>query len=155
MIHLTKKKDIFITNFLLGFLSKSYNFENYKTDNKNKKDNRIQKHLIYTSNKNNISKCLKDAQAINLGLSETRNLVTTPANILNPFNFSKKIVQLKKFGLKVEIIDENKLNKLGMRALLGVGQGSANKSYVAVMSWNGLKNKNKKSFSFYWKRSLF
>ena len=150
-----KKKDIFITNFLLGFLSKSYNFENYKTDNKNKKDNRIQKHLIYTSNKNNISKCLKDAQAINLGLSETRNLVTTPANILNPFNFSKKIVQLKKFGLKVEIIDENKLNKLGMRALLGVGQGSANKSYVAVMSWNGLKNKNKSPLAFIGKGDCF
>ena len=42
-----------------------------------------------------------------------------------------------------------------MRALLGVGQGSANKSYVAVMSWNGLKNKNKSPLAFIGKGVCF
>ena len=32
-----------------------------------------------------------------------------------------------------------KLKKLGMNALLGVGQGSIRGSYLATMEWNGAK----------------
>ena len=32
-----------------------------------------------------------------------------------------------------------KLKKLGMNALLGVGQGSVRGSYLAIMEWNGAK----------------
>jgi leucyl aminopeptidase len=88
------------------------------------------------------------------GVFETRNLVTKPSNILNPQNFVNAIKKLSKTGLKIEILDENKLKKLGMNALLGVGQGSSNKSFVAIMKWNGGK-KNSKPLGFHWKRSLF
>ena len=36
---------------------------------------------------------------------------------------------------------EKKLKKLGMNALLGVGQGSIRGSYLVTMEWNGLKKK--------------
>ena len=44
------------------------------------------------------------------------------------------------------MVDEfkNKLKKLGMKALLGVGQGSIRGSYVAIIEWQGTSNKNKK-----------
>ena len=81
--------------------------------------------------------------------------MTTPANILNPYNFTKQISVLAKDGLKVEILNENQLKKLGMNALLGVGQGSANKSYVAIMSWKGSKKKNDKPLAFIGKGVCF
>ena len=34
---------------------------------------------------------------------------------------------------------KKKLKKLGMHALLGVGQGSVRGSYLVTMEWNGLK----------------
>jgi leucyl aminopeptidase len=135
-----KKDKIIIQNILLGILSKNYNFNNYKLE---KKINKIKNITLVSKNKNLIKQCLKFAQSINEGVIETRNLVTTPPNILNPINFVNQIKKLSKFGLKIEILDERKLRRLGMNALLGVGQGSSNKSYVAIMKWNGGKKTSK------------
>ena len=46
---------------------------------------------------------------------------------------------LKKVGVAVEVLDLQAMKKLGMNALLGVGQGSARESRVVVMRWNGGK----------------
>ncbi len=131
-----KKNKIVIQNILIGVLSRNYNFDNYKMDKKIKKIKNI---TIVCKNKSLVTQCLKYAQSINDGVSKTRDLVTTPPNILNPKSFVNEIRKLSKVGLKIEILDEKKLKKLGMNALLGVGQGSSNKSYVALMKWNGGK----------------
>jgi len=44
---------------------------------------------------------------------------------------------LSTLGIEVEVLEEKQLSDLGMNALLGVGQGSANPSKVVVMSWKG------------------
>ena len=46
---------------------------------------------------------------------------------------------MTKLGLKVEVLEEADLEKLGMGALLGVGQGSESPSKVVVMQWDGGK----------------
>ena len=61
-----------------------------------------------------VKQALKYAESINAGVTETRNLVTTPPNILNPVNFVNQVKKLKKFGLKIEILDEAKLKKIGI-----------------------------------------
>ena len=45
------------------------------------------------------------------------------------------IKKLKNVGLKVVIYDNKKLKKLGMNALLGVGQGSIRGSYLVTLEW--------------------
>ena len=50
---------------------------------------------------------------------------------------------LFKFGLKVNVYDKKKLKKMGMNALLGVGQGSVRGSYLVTMEWRGTKSKSK------------
>ena len=140
-----------IQNILIGTLSKNYSFDNYKQKNQIKKIVNIS---LICSNKNFVKQSLKYAESINAGVTETRNLVTTPPNILNPRNFVNQVQKLKKNGLKIEILDENKLKKLGMNALLGVGQGSSNKSYVAIMKWNGTK-KNSRPLGFVGKGVCF
>ena len=73
----------------------------------------------------------------------TRDLVSEPGNILHPDEYAKRINNLKKFGLKISVYDNKKLKKLGMNALLGVGQGSIRGSYLVTMEWNGARNKSK------------
>ena len=53
------------------------------------------------------------------------------------------MIKLKKHGLKITVYGEKKLKKLGMNALLGVGQGSVCGSYLVTIEWNGLKNNSK------------
>ncbi|MCA2011045.1 leucyl aminopeptidase [Cereibacter sphaeroides] len=67
----------------------------------------------------------------------TRDLVNDPANILTTTEFADRLEAMRELGLEVEVLDEPALEKLGMRALLGVGQGSESPSKVVVMQWKG------------------
>ncbi|GAB4265860.1 MAG: leucyl aminopeptidase [Pararhodobacter sp.] len=67
----------------------------------------------------------------------TRDLTNDPANVLTTTEFARRIEDLRNLGLEVEILDEPALQTLGMRALLGVGQGSDSPSKLAVMTWKG------------------
>src|SRR4029450_11068671 len=51
----------------------------------------------------------------------------------------RRTLALKKLGVAVEVLDVPALKKLGMGALLGVGQGSTNQSRVVIMRGNGGK----------------
>jgi leucyl aminopeptidase len=129
----------FVGYFLHGTKLKSYEFNIYKSK-KNKK-------LVFINvigNKNKISS--QDQlrfRALEEGTFFARDLVSEPGNILHPDEYAKRINTLKKFGLKINIYDEKKLKKLGMNALLGVGQGSIRGSYLVTMEWNGSKNNSK------------
>ena len=130
-----------VANILIGILSRNYTFNNYKS--LGIEFNKINKVNIVTQNKSLIKYCTKYALNVDVGVSQTRDLVTMPSNILNPKRFVDEIKKLSKYGLKIEILDESKLKKIGMNALLGVGQGSSNKSYVAIMKWYGGKKSNR------------
>ncbi len=75
--------------------------------------------------------------AVAEGVFFTRDLVNEPANILTTDDFAARLAAMQELGLEVEILEEDALAKLGMRALLGVGQGSESPSKVVVMQWNG------------------
>jgi len=82
-------------------------------------------------------------QALEEGTFYARDLVSEPGNILHPDEYAKRLMSLKKNGLKVNIYDKKKLKKLGMFSLLGVGMGSVRGSYLVTMEWNGAKNNTK------------
>ena len=71
------------------------------------------------------------------GTFMTRDLVNEPANILTTTEFANRLTEMTALGLKVEVLEEDQLEELGMRTLLAVGQGSASPSKVVVMQWNG------------------
>ena len=136
---ISSKINNFVGYFLHGIKLKSYEFNIYKS----KKDKRIVS-INVIGNKNKIS--IKDQlrfKALEEGTFFARDLVSEPGNILHPDEYAKRINSLKKFGLKINIYDEKKLKKLGMNALLGVGQGSIRGSYLVTMEWNGAKNNSK------------
>jgi len=78
-----------------------------------------------------------EAAALAEGVFFTRDLVNEPSNVLTTTSFADRLLALKKLGLKVEVLEEDALEKLGMRCLLAVGQGSASPSKVVVIQWTG------------------
>ena len=129
----------FIGHFLHGLKLKSYNFRKYKTRNEKRLIN-----INVCGKKNNTpSNDQLKFRALEEGTFYARDLVSEPGNVLHPDEYAKRIKSLKKYGLKINIYDQNKLKKLGMNALLGVGQGSIRGSYLVTMEWKGLKNNSK------------
>ncbi len=144
------KHENFLSHFLHGLKLKSYQFDKYKS----KKETRIIT-LNVIGNKNKPSyKIQEKFNALEEGTFYARDLVSEPGNILHPDEYAKRLNSLSKHGLKVNIYDEKKLKKLGMNALLGVGQGSIRGSYLVTMEWNGAK-KNTKPLAFVGKGVCF
>jgi leucyl aminopeptidase len=71
------------------------------------------------------------------GIYFTRDLVNEPANRLTTEEFAARLAAMQELGLEVEIMGEKDLEELGMRALLGVGQGSESETKVVTMHWRG------------------
>ena len=71
------------------------------------------------------------------GVHLARDLTNAPANELTTETFAARLLELASLGVKVAVLDEPELAALGMRALLGVGQGSESPSKVVVMRWQG------------------
>ena len=136
---LNSKHDYFIEHFLHGLKLKSYEFNKYKS----KKDTRhININVFGNKIKSNVNQQLK-FKALEEGTFYARDLVSEPGNILHPDEYARRLSSLRKHGLKINIYDDKKLKKLGMNALLGVGQGSIRGSYLVTMEWNGAKNNSK------------
>ena len=118
---------------------KSYEFNKYKSKNDNKtlEVDILNKNKSFKLNQN------KRFNSLIEGTNFTKDLVSEPGNILHPDEYAKRLLQLKKIGLKINVYDKIKLKKLGMNALLGVGQGSIRGSYLVTLEWNGIKSKKK------------
>ena len=133
------KNKNFIDEFLHGIQIKSYEFNKYKTKKENSEIN------INICFRKKIPNKVKNNRFHSLleGTNFTKDLVSEPGNILHPDEYSKRILKLKKIGLKIKAYNKNELKKMGMGALLGVGQGSVRGSYLVTMEWNGIKTKTK------------
>ena len=125
--------------FLHGLKLNSYEFNIYKS----KKEKKNYKINILGKKNSSFSKNELKFKALEDGIKFTKDLVSEPGNVLHPDEYAKRLNLLKKLGLKVNVYNEKKLKKLGMNALLGVGQGSIRGSYLVTIEWNGLKDKSK------------
>ena len=133
---ISSKENNFAAHFLHGLKLKSYEFNIYKSTKKTKiiSINLVGKKAMITKQDRLRFKALEEASFF------TRDLVSEPGNVLHPNEYVKRIIALKNLGLKINVLDKKKLKKLGMNALLGVGQGSIRGSYLVTMEWNGVKN---------------
>src|SRR5262249_39810246 len=124
----------------LGVLLRSYTFERYKTKRKDGEDRPTEVDVtIAVADAAAAGKAWRSRAALVAGVNWARDLVNEPPNVLYPEEFARRIGSLKKLGVAVELLDVKAMAKLGMNALVGVGQGSAHESRVVIMRWNGGK----------------
>jgi leucyl aminopeptidase len=124
----------------LGVALRGYAFRRYKTKRKDgEEEPKARQVTIGVADPDKARKAWGQRRAVADGVILARDLVNEPANILHPVEFARRTTALKKLGVKVEILDRRAMAGLGMRALLGVGQGSEHESRTVVMRWEGGK----------------
>ncbi len=142
-IYPSPKLEKILAKVSIGMEMRSYSFLKYKSKSNDNEQLKIKSVKIVTTQVNYLKNQLKLNRELFSGISMARDLISEPANILTPERFIKKINEMTKFGIEIDVLDEEKMNGLGMNALLGVGKGSKQKSYLAIMKWNGNLNSRK------------
>jgi leucyl aminopeptidase len=84
---------------------------------------------------------IEHGKAIAAGVLMTKNMGNLPGNICTPSYLADqaKILKRKSRKLKIEILEEAQMEKLGMGALLSVSRGSRQPAKLIVMQYTGGK----------------
>lgn len=123
-----------VIDLAFGLALRRYKFDDHKTGDDKKTFGETK---VMCSKAEDAATTFAEYAAVAAGVFETRNLVSEPANVLTTTEFAERIKGLAQHGLEVEILEESDLEKIGMRLLLSVGQGSDSPSKVAIMKWSG------------------
>ena len=111
------KSEMIAAHVAAGARSRAYRFDKYRTRLKDSDKPSLTKIILM---------CAKTAAAktayvvldhVLNGVFAARDLVNEPANTLYPTEFSKRARALGKLGLKVEVLNEAQMAKLGMGSL--------------------------------------
>jgi leucyl aminopeptidase len=152
----TAAADAAAADFMLGAMLRAYRFELYKTKKPDDAEtNTPQQITIGVADPASVRKIAKTREAVAAGVTIARDLVNEPPNVLHPEEFARRAATLEGLGVEIEILDEKALTRLGMRALLGVGQGSDFESRVVIMRWNGAKHAKDRPIAFIGKGVCF
>lgn len=123
-----------------GIKLRNYRFNKYYFNKKNDHSIHLNTVNILVKNPTATAKKFEKLGAVAEGVILTRDLVNEPANVIYPESFANKCLELSELGLKVRVLEENEMRKLGMGALLGVAQGSANSPRLVAIEWWGDAN---------------
>ena len=115
----------------------AYRFDKYFTKKKAEEKPSVKGLAIRVAGATAAKKAFKAREAVVDGVYLTRDVVSEPPNVIYPETLAARCKELEELGLEVEVLNEKKMAKLGMGALLGVGQGSARESFLVSMTWKG------------------
>ena len=124
-------------NLAYGARLRSYRFDKYRTKEEADAKPSLKSLKVMCKGAARAKQAFAPLDKIADGVFMTRDLVSEPPNVLYPATLAKHAKELSKLGIKVEVLGEAQMKKLGMGALLGVGQGSIRESQLVVMRWNG------------------
>jgi leucyl aminopeptidase len=119
-----------------GALLRGYRFDKYRTKLEKDQKLALEKLAVHTAS-TKAKSLFADFEKIAAGVFLTRDLVSEPPNVLYPESFAARARELESLGVKVTVLGEAQMKKLGMGALLGVGQGSARDSQLVALEWMG------------------
>ena len=134
----------FAAHVAYGCRLRSYRFDKYKTKEKDEEKPLLTSIILMLNEVSSARRKFSPLRSILDGVFFTRDLVSEPANVIFPISFVGRLRSLKKLGIKLQILDEIQMKKLGMGALLGVAQGSANAPRLVAMRWDGSPNSKDK-----------
>src|ERR1700760_453040 len=122
-----------------GIRLRAYKFDRYKTKKKDESAALRAQVSIAVNDVGKNNRAFAPSAHVADGVEMARDLVNEPPNVLFPEEFARRASALRKLGVEVEVLDVKAMTRLGMGALLGVGQGSARPSHTVIMHWNGGK----------------
>ncbi len=132
-------------NAVHGFITSQFELDKYRTKDKNTKtvDNLVV--CVAGAKESDLKNGLSRGQIIGDSMNFTRDLANEPPNILHPTEMAKRAQTIaKETGMKCEILDEAKMEKLGMGSLLSVSIGSEQPAKLIVLKYEPKKSTAKK-----------
>lgn len=129
----------FAAELAFGALARGWRFDRYKTKTPEEKKPTLTRITLLAGEAKAAKKAWERLEKVADGVFLAREVVSEPPNVLYPESFAERCAALRDLGLEVDVLDEKRMRKLGMGALLGVGQGSAKPPRLVVMRWNGGK----------------
>lgn len=121
----------------LGARLRTYRFDRYRTRPREDDPAPLRRLTIVTEAAGAARRLFQRLDAAAAGVALARDLVNEPGNVLYPESFAERARALTEFGVEVEVLDERRLRRLGMNALLAVAGGSAHRPRLLVMRWRG------------------
>ncbi|WP_160120476.1 leucyl aminopeptidase [Rhodovarius lipocyclicus] len=125
----------------MGALLRSYRFDKYRTTEKAEDKPKLAKLSLAAANPTTAKNAFAPFKAVAEGVFLTRDLVSEPPNVLYPAEMAERCKALEALGVQVQILGPKEMKKLGMGALLGVAQGSAQEARLVAMRWKGVTPK--------------
>jgi leucyl aminopeptidase len=138
-----------------GARLRSYRFDKYRTTEKKDEKPSVKKLVLSLDDHADAKREYALLQSVADGVFLTRDLASEPANVIFPASLAEQASALTEHGLEVEVLGEKQMRKLGMGALLGVGQGSECESQMVVLRWNGAEDKTAAPIAFVGKGVTF
>jgi leucyl aminopeptidase len=120
-----------------GARLRSYRFDKYHTRLKPEQKPQLRTLTIASASFTQARTLYAALDKVADGVFLTRDVVSEPPNIIYPETLAQQCNTLKSLGVKVDVLDEKRMKKLGMGSLLGVAQGSEKPPRLVAMSWNG------------------
>ncbi len=137
MLKLPSEPTPLVARAAFGIKLAAYRFDKYRTTEKAEKKPSIETIQFAVDDPGAAQTAFERESQLADAILFARDLVSEPANILYPAEFARRVKELERLGLEVEILGVDEMTKLGMGALLGVGQGSRRESQLAVIQWRG------------------
>lgn len=144
-----------IANIAFGVTLQNYRFNKYFNNKKEGKEVAIKSLDLLASDIEEAKKQFSALELVAKNVFLTRDLVSEPSNELNPESYAKICQSLKIPGLEIEVLGKKEMEKLEMRSLLGVGQGSARESKMVIFKYFGAKDKKSPPITFVGKGVTF
>ena len=105
--------------------------DRYKTDPK-KNEKQVAWFAVLGASESAVSRGRVVAESQNF----TRNLANEPSNVLTPTQLAERAREMAaQQGLECEVLDQDRMRQLGMGALLGVAQGSAEPPALIIVRY--------------------
>jgi leucyl aminopeptidase len=120
-----------------GARLRSYRFDKYRTKEKADHKPTLKNLTIGVAEAGEAKKKFAALDKVADAVFFTRDIVSEPANIIYPETLAERAKELEELGVEVEVLGRKDMKKLGMGALLGVGQGSERPPRLLVMQWHG------------------
>lgn len=120
-----------------GLHLKAYRFSKYKTKESAESKKKATQITLASPFAAAAKKAFVRHNAIAEGMCLTRDMGNEPPNVMTPLKAAQTAQSLRKLKVTVEILDEKRLQKIGMGSLLSVAQGSKRPPRVVVMRYHG------------------
>jgi len=134
-----------VQNSVQAAITSQFELDKYKTRDKNNKAITKMVVCVEDATTTELKTGISRGIAIGDSMNFTRDLANEPPNILTPAEMAKRAAKMAKdVGLKLEVLNEAQMEKLGMGSLLSVSKGSDQPAKLIVLRYTPTRNTAKK-----------